>query len=135
MKKIAIFSFLLLVFSLSGSVVLLNDSIYPLKAIIYNAQGEKIDEIVLDVNEQYNWYDNQKPFVPNPTATETPFTVRFICYNNPLKEEREEAKHQELKGEYSNDTMVAQSAMVTADTSPNGPKTCQVVDKKKNDST
>lgn len=117
--------------SVYGTINLLNDSIFPLKAIIYNAQGEKLDEFVLQVNEQYDWYYDPSSFVPNPTQTETPFTVRFICYTDPLKEEQQEAEHQELKGEYSSDTQVAVSAMVTANTCPNGNKTCQVVKKDK----
>ncbi|CCB90195.1 hypothetical protein [Simkania negevensis] len=60
----------------AASVVIYNDSIYPLKAEIYSADGSKMGAVEVQTQHQSSWQD------PSPANTNyplTPYTVIFSC--------------------------------------------------------
>ena len=67
-------SVLLLVGSLhAGSLMLTNDSPFPLVAEVYNAAGDQRAAIRLAVGQTYVWYDNDSSFKKQYDKVTTPF--------------------------------------------------------------
>lgn len=115
----------------SSSLQLTNDSIFPLIAVIHNAQGDLEDRVKLSPGQTFLWYRNDSPFKGNMDQPYTPFTIRWICntsrpydYNPPPKKKGQQ--RQQYESEFGSWPNVPTGAMVTALGSPAGTKTCVV---------
>ena len=66
--------------SFANSVDLYNDSIYTLKATIYDANGSLLGEFILNPRDASQWSDNQLNFgSENSAFSQTPYTVNWTC--------------------------------------------------------
>lgn len=117
---------------LAVSLNIVNDSVYPLRAEIYNAAGAKEGAVTLSPRQQTIWYGDNGAFRPMDNSTTTPYTVRFICeagrpYDYSVKKPKKGApvppKYQSAFGSWEG---VPPSATVTAQGCTSGSKTCVV---------
>lgn len=60
----------------AGSVRIINDSPYPLKAEIRSAEGRGRGSVHVEPHQQGNWVDNN---VENTVWSQTPYTVVLTC--------------------------------------------------------
>ncbi len=123
----------------AASLTLINDSQFPLTAVITNAAGEKMASVKLAVGQSYSWNDNQSPFKKQNDNTTTPFTITFLCKdarpydynsgnNNNQKGNKNKTSYQTEFGAW---TGVPTGATVNALGCNNGNKTCVVKKKSK----
>lgn len=114
------------------SMTLMNDSVFPLTANIFNAMGNKEGSVNLAPGQSYIWYGNDGSFRPLDNSTTTPYTVRWVCnagrpYDYSTKERK---KNEKVPPKYQSDFAVWEavpiSATVTAQGCPSGRKTCVV---------
>ena len=89
----------------AGSVTLLNDSPFKLKATILSASGENLGEATINPQHQVTWQDS---YSGGQTFSETPYTVIWYCTNDK---------------EYGIWTNVSTGALVSANGSE-GPRIC-----------
>ena len=95
---------------LGNSINLFNDSIYTLKATIYDATGTLLGEFTLNPRDASMWSDDQmNSGTENQYASQTPYTVNWSCMQG---------------GSYGSCTNVAAGALVTAQ-SCGGVQQCQ----------
>jgi len=106
---------LLLSCSLFGaSVVIYNDSPFPLSATILSADGKKKGTLTVTPQHQATWTD---PAPPNEIFSQTPYTVIFKCKNGK---------------QFGSMTGIAQGGWVTPMQSQ-GSRVCEVDDDKQQD--
>ena len=83
MNKKGILLILCLLFqtlAFANSVSLLNDSIYTLRAKLYDATGTLLGEFILNPRDAADWNDNQMDFgTQNQSASQTPYSVNWTC--------------------------------------------------------
>lgn len=93
-----------------ASVRLVNDSPYPLRAVIQGADGTKLGEELISPNEQVTWTDNSMQMgYQEPSRSETPYTILWYC----------------LEGTpYSICARMPNAGMITAQTC-DGPRQCK----------
>jgi hypothetical protein len=103
MKKMGLLLATFLLFqtlTFANSVSMFNDSIYTLKAKIYNATGTLLGEFILNPRDAAEWSDDQMNFgTQNQSASQTPYMVNWSCING---------------GSYGSCNNVAAGAVVTA---------------------
>jgi hypothetical protein len=64
----------------ANSVNLFNDSVYTLKAIIYDANGRLLGEFILNARDAATWSDDQDNFGTEiENASQTPYSVNWQC--------------------------------------------------------
>ena len=90
-----------------ASVVIYNDSPYPLSATIMSADGKTMKTIMVNPQQQSSWDD---PSPPNATYSQTPYTVTFMCKTG---------------GHFGTISGVNQGAWVTASRASNGQGYCK----------
>lgn len=108
----------------SESLQLINDSVYPLIAEIFNANGELQGSINVSPGYLHMWYRPMTPFEPQPNRPTTPYQVRWMC---------KPCKAQSLKGRleiFGSWPQVPLPSTITAMGSPAGPRTCSCKYKK-----
>ena len=94
-------------FLFAGSVTMLNDSPFQLKATILSAQGDNLGSVTIMPTHQITWQDS---WTSGQTFSETPYSVIWYC----------------MEGrEYGIATNVGSGALVTA-TGSEGPRICPV---------
>ena len=107
------------------SLQLINDSVYPLIAEIYDANGKIQGTVPVSPGYVHLWYGiQQDPFQPQPNRPTTPYQVRWVC--KPCKAES-------LKGRsdiFGSWPQVPVPSTITAMGSPSGPRTCRCKYKK-----
>lgn len=88
MKKITIVIFLLCMQNLiwADSLVLINDSKVRLSAVIQDATGTILEEIVIDSLDSSTWSLDYEYFGYNaePSNPQTPYTVNWYCMSGDL---------------------------------------------------
>ena len=125
-RKIKFWIFVALPYLLCGeSIQLINDSVYPLIAQIYNANGELQGAVNVSPGYIHMWYRPVTPFSPQPNRPTTPYQVRWLC--KPCKAESLKGRA-EIFGTW---TQVPLPSTITAMGSPAGPRTCTCKYKKK----
>lgn len=91
----------------AGSVTMLNDSPFQLRAIILSAQGDNLGSVTVMPTHQITWQDS---YSGGQTFSNTPYSVIWYC----------------MEGrEYGIWTNVGSGALVTA-TGAEGPRICPV---------
>ena len=91
----------------AGSVTMLNDSPFQLKATILSAQGDNLGSVTVMPTHQITWQDS---YSGGQTFSDTPYSVIWYC----------------MEGrEYGIWTNVGSGALVTA-TGAQGPRICPV---------
>jgi hypothetical protein len=133
-KPLPFFSLIFFKVSLfSASLTLINDSQFPLTAVITNAAGENIASVKLAIGQSYSWNDNQSPFKKQNDNTTTPFTITFLCkdtrpydYSSPDKKDKNSKKGPSYQMEFGAWTGVPTGATINALGCNNGNKTCVV---------
>jgi hypothetical protein len=66
----------------ANSVSMFNDSIYTLKATIYDATGTLLGEFILTPRDAAEWSDNLMNFgTETQDASQTPYVVNWLCMN------------------------------------------------------
>jgi hypothetical protein len=94
----------------ANSVNLFNDSMYTLKAVIYDANGTLMGEFILNARDAAEWSDQQMYFgTESQYAYQTPYSVNWMCMGG---------------GAYGSCTNVAAGSVVTAQ-SCGGVQQCQ----------
>lgn len=63
----------------SNSVNLFNNTDNKLKAVIISANGEVLDEVILNARDASTWADDMYQFGYNPANAQTPYTVNWYC--------------------------------------------------------
>jgi len=64
----------------ANSVNLFNDSVYTLKAVIYDANGTLLGEFILNPRDAATWSDDQDNFGTEiENASQTPYSVVWKC--------------------------------------------------------
>ena len=67
-------------FCFANSVKLFNDSVYTLKATIYDAGGEVLGQFILNPRDATEWSDDLMNFGSQmQSASQTPYTVSWFC--------------------------------------------------------
>lgn len=110
--------FLLPVCLWGESLQLINDSVYPLIAQIYDANGDIQGSIPVSPGNTHMWYRPLNPFEQQPNRPTTPYQVRWLC---------KPCKNESLKGRlfiFGTWTQVPLPSTITAMGSPTGPRTC-----------
>lgn len=83
MKKCAVVLFTMILFqsfSFANSVKLFNDSVYTLKATMYDAGGKVLGQFILNPRDATEWSDDQMNFGSQmQDASQTPYTVSWFC--------------------------------------------------------
>lgn len=125
----------------AATVMLYNDSSYPLIAKIYDAQGTLVGALALAPGDTKGWDYAQNSFSAQHNTPYTPYTVRWYCntgdtpYDYSKKEngkEKDDQDDPEYQSGFASWPNVPPGALVTAQGSPNGSHTC-VTRKKKPD--
>lgn len=94
----------------ANSVSMFNDSIYTLKAMIYDATGTLLGEFILNPRDAAEWSDDQMNFgTETQYASQTPYVVNWLCMSG---------------GSYGSCNNVAAGSVVTAQ-SCGGNQQCQ----------
>ncbi len=87
----------------AGSVHLLNDSPYTLRAVIRGADGSYLGEMIIQTGNMHTWSDMNgqmgAPPMDSNSRSQTPYTVMWYCLSG---------------DDYSINTIVATGATVTA---------------------
>ncbi len=84
----------------ANSVNMFNDSVYTLKAVIYDATGVLLGEFILAPRDAAEWSDDQMNFgTQSQYTSQTPYTVNWLCMNG---------------GSYGSCNNVAAGSVVTA---------------------
>ncbi len=116
----------------AAAITLINDSAYPLRAILMNAMGVKVGTVTLSPGQSYIWYDTDGSFRPTADATTTPYTVRWLCpsgrpYNYSVAPKK---KGQKIPPKYENEYGIWEgvpcTATVNAQGCNSGQKTCVI---------
>lgn len=122
----------------AGSVMLINDSHFPLIAQIFNAVGDERTSIRLTPGQQLTWNDNQSSFSKQYDEPTTPYTVRFLCltsrpydYVSPPKNKNKANKRPSYQAEFGAWTNVATGQLVNALGCTQGTKSCVISNKSK----
>jgi hypothetical protein len=113
MKKWILLATLSLSLKLFGfSIMLMNDSSYPLTASIRGADGTILGQIVLQSGQQQRWSDDEylRSHYSAPSKSLTPYRVVWLC---------------PYGGEYSRADDVSTAAYISAATCTQGSKYCQ----------
>lgn len=92
---------------LAGELTLINDSPFPLRAVILSGSGKNLGEVPLEPQEQTNWSDGWG----GSSSSQTPYTVQWMC-----------GKGEEVFGVCIN---IAEGGMVSSKDCP-GNNTCPV---------
>lgn len=126
---------------LADSIMLINDSIFPLRVEIYNAFGAKETTISLTPGQTLTWNKNLSPYNTQYDVSTSPYTVKWFCTNTqpydyrppPPKDKKDKNKEKESHyvSEFGSWTNVPSGATVNALASTNGTTTCVVKKKKK----
>ena len=138
-NKKALLFLLFLYNSLSaGSVMIINDSHFPLIAQIFNAAGDERGSVRLVPQQQFTWNDSDSSFKKQYDAPTTPYTVRFLCltsrpydYVTPPKNQEKSKKRPSYQAEFGSWTNVPTGAMVNALGCNQGSKSCVISNKSK----
>lgn len=77
MKKLLLLCLCSSVFG--GSVYLVNDSAYTLRATIRAADGSQLGQVLLPAQKSQTWADDYQTSGPNPSRSLTPYTVVWTC--------------------------------------------------------
>jgi hypothetical protein len=84
-KQILIILFFFLQTALwANSVNLFNNSQMQLRAVILSADGQLLDEVVLNSRDASTWADDLYQFGYNPASTHAPYTVNWYCMGGKL---------------------------------------------------
>ncbi len=66
----------------ANSVSMFNDSIYTLKAMIYDATGTLLGEFILTPRDAAEWSNDQLNFgTETQNISQTPYVVNWLCLN------------------------------------------------------
>ena len=102
--------------------------------MIFDAQGNKEGHIPMKPGQMYIWQiDNTNPYRQQLNSPYTPFKVEWMCntgtpydYSEKKDKNTKQPKTPKYQSAYGTWDVVGVGATVTAQLSPNGPKTCVV---------
>ncbi len=121
MKKIFLLCLIYCLQVFGENIKLINNSIYPLIAEIYDASGVLQASIRIDKNQMHIWYSDNSPFKNNNDQPRTPYSVHWLCMPNAEAKNKDGEKNIAEFGVWPN---VPSGATVTSLGSPLGSKTC-----------
>ncbi len=112
----------------STSLQLVNDSVFDLTAVIYNANNVQLGRIPMKHTQHYNWHEETQTFSANSNRPYTPYKVVWECdTGSPYDYSQNKGKKKnEYKNEYGTCSNVAPGSMVRAVESTSGARTCVI---------
>ncbi len=110
----------------AASVTLVNDSVFPLYANIYNAAGDLEESIKMSSGQTFIWNRDLSPFKKQYDTPTTPYTIRWHCtgsqpYDYSVGKKKPQQQYVSEYGVWNN---VPLGATVNAQGSTSGNMTC-----------